>query len=107
MTLNKGDTFGVNHGPYIGKFLTYVRVNRGHYEFLLMPNPFFIICIKDSQLESLMKANNDTVDSVLEYIETIPSEVFNVVEHNFFETVKNRDNILIYGQHLKNISNRR
>lgn len=69
--------YAVKHGDHAGKFLAYIMSNDKHHLFLSVPG-------NDKLEVPIVDFENGVDNKIVEYVETIPRNVFKVIEAQYF-----------------------
>ena len=74
--LPEGEVYAVQTGDYVGEMWTFVKENNNSYEFLSTPKMENRTTPKD-------KFDFGKENAIIEYVETIPRDIFKVVQKQF------------------------
>lgn len=98
--MKSGDCFAIERGKYTGKFIVFIKEEKSFYHFLMMPGDFKILVLKNKDFEKalhepdLKTASEIKVPSFINFVETIPQEVYSTIELQFQKTKQNKKNII-------------
>jgi len=82
--IKKGDVYAVQIGDYVGQFFNFIKKQDDQYVFLSTPD-IKIVKVPTNKFDFAI--NND----IVEYVETLPRNIFKVVKAQYDQLSKTDD----------------
>lgn len=94
--MEKGSCYMILHGKYTGKSIVFINTIGNIYRFLMLGNEFKIVALQKQIFNKYFESSttvydNFMIEPILDFIEVIPQEVFEVVEAQFNKEYKDID----------------
>lgn len=98
MELKEGDFFAIFHGKYTGKFLIFMEKVKGFNYFLMLPGEFKVFYLKDDDFKQALDGVTPVPGKMglrfIDFVETLPKEVFEVNKAQYEKTCKDKNNYI-------------